>query len=162
MRCVLVISFIEYDFSSRWFSLFTCVLPENSVSQNSESLELSIDQNTGSDLIVEDLELCDNYFSINSQHGDHRHQRFTHVNRKKHSSNQDLKIKNSSDSEFCETEFSGRTHVKRENHLEEKSYSMNDITKTHLIQNDSLASRMFFSIYMSKTLMSMITMLRID
>jgi hypothetical protein len=52
-----------------------------------------------------------------------------------------LKIKNSSDSEFCETEFYGRTHVKRENHLEEKSYSMNDITKTHLIQNDSLASR---------------------
>ena len=103
--------------------------------------KVSIDQNTGSDLIVEDLELCDNYFSINSQHGDHRHQRFTHVNRKKHSSNQDLKIKNSSDSEFCETEFYGRTHVKRENHLEEKSYSMNDITKTHLIQNDSLASR---------------------
>lgn len=102
---------------------------------------VSIDQNTGSDLIVEDLEFCDNYFSINSQHDDHRHQRFTHVNRKKYSSNQDLNIKNSSDAEFCETEFYGRTHVKRENSLEEKSYSMNDISKTHLIQNDYVASR---------------------
>lgn len=105
--------------------------------------KVSIDQNTGSDLIVEDLDFCDNYFSINSQDDDHTHQRYSHVNREKHSSNQDLKIKNSSDhdAEFCETEFYGRTHVKREKSLEEKSFSMNDISKTHLIQNDSLASR---------------------
>ncbi|CAG2234672.1 unnamed protein product [Mytilus edulis] len=88
-------------------------------------------KNKPCDLVVEDLEFCDNYFSNSTQENNRlKHSRKMDIT---HSSNKDLKIKHS-DTAFYETEFNDKTMVKTQNSLEEKSYSMSDISKPNLVQ----------------------------
>lgn len=93
------------------------------------------------DLVVEDLEFYDNYFS-NSTHEYNRLEPQTHARKVDitHSSNKDLKIKNS-DTSFYKTEFNDKTMVHRQNSLEEKSYSMSDISKPNLVQIQPITSK---------------------
>lgn len=86
-------------------------------------------KNKSCDLVVEDLEFCDNYFSNSTQELKPKtHSRKMDIT---HSSNKDLKH---SDTAFYETEFNDKTMVNRQNSLEEKSYSMSDISKPNLVQ----------------------------
>ncbi|XP_076093233.1 uncharacterized protein LOC143064353 [Mytilus galloprovincialis] len=86
-------------------------------------------KNKSCDLVVEDLEFCDNYFSNSTQELKPKtHSRKIDIT---HSSNKDLKH---SDTAFYETEFNDKTMVNRQNSLEEKSYSMSDISQPNLVQ----------------------------